>query len=125
VGKSTAVSELTAVSEATSDVEYVRALISELLGTNVPTSVLRNDNMPAVRNVTCGRLGNSQRAAWVEACHVYEALDQGWLSVEHVATGENIADIFTKPLPRTAFYRHSLSLSLTHGMGVEKRAIVE
>ena len=70
-------------------------------------TVIWVDNSGAV--ATASRRESSKRSAHIDRRHlkVREWVLEGHLVVKYVKTDDNHADMFTKPLDSTAFWRHT------------------
>ena len=77
-----------------------------MLGSNLePRSLMLGDNMAVVLNTT---IPSSALKKKHQACNyhkVRESIAAGFIEYAHIRSEDNMADILTKPLPRTAFDR--------------------
>jgi hypothetical protein len=103
--KSSTESELVAASDCGSDILFVRNFIMAQ-GKHKSPAKLFQDNQSTVKLLLNGR-DSSKNTRHVSIHHFWlkEQIALGNLVVEWIETGEMIADILTKPLPRESFVR--------------------
>jgi hypothetical protein len=104
VALSSAEAEFVAASSLVQEVIYIRRLLDNLgFPQPEPTTILED-------NRTCiawseGSVGGSDRAKHIDLRQhfVHDAVKAKILKLEVVRSADNVADIFTKPLPKTPF----------------------
>lgn len=113
VALSTAESELIALSLAAQECIHLRRLLSDIGFAQDDPTLLNGDNEAAIRIAT-NDAGASSRLKHVAVRHFFvrEACKQGAISIIHVPSASNIADVMTKSLPRDPFlmFRRTLGL---------------
>lgn len=70
------------------------------------------DNSSAVSASERPKVKHRKKHTRIMAHAVHESFENGLVKLERVATEENIADIFTKPLPKDLHEKHTLGLGL-------------
>ena len=102
--------EIIAASACAVEVVHYRRLLAEMGHPQHDPTVLHVDNSGAVElsrdRKSCHRSRHVDRRYF----KVRELYFAGELRVEHVPTADNVADIFTKPLPFESFTRHKSRL---------------
>lgn len=101
---SSAEAEYTAASESARVIVAFRAFLAELLRHKISTpSRLYLDNTASIRMAS--ELGGSPARRHIKVKHhwIREQVQDGEIEPKWVSTSQQIADIFTKPLPRIAF----------------------
>jgi hypothetical protein len=104
VATSTAEAEYISASMAVKDALWVRKLLSEIWGHVVPMPLLC-DNQSALQMMTQHTSGCSGRTKHIDLKYhfIRDRYHRGEISVLFVSTSEQLADMFTKALPGTAF----------------------
>jgi hypothetical protein len=113
VTTSTTEAEFVAVAVATKEALWLRKFLSRPLNRAIPVHVMC-DNTAAVsliRNKTAGVSGRTKHID-VQYMFVRERYARGDIDVHNVASGEQLADMFTKPLPASTFQAHRVSIGL-------------
>jgi hypothetical protein len=109
VATSTVEAEYIAIAEAAKEALWLRNLLKELGFENIVTraTVLHTDNQGAIRLAV--NPSTHQRTKHIDIRHhlIRELIHNKSIALEYVATGEQQADILTKPLPGP---RHSSNL---------------
>ena len=112
IALSTTEAEYTALSTSLRDVIYLLHLVEELkeYGITIPTPAVPKvtcrvfeDNVGALELANNPKLRPRTKHLSVQLHHFRQYVDSGQITVEKVATQHQLADIFTKPLPRDAF----------------------
>ena len=100
VSKSSTEAEYRAMSSLCSELTWLRGLLSELGFTQPGPTPLHADNISAIQIVA--NLVFHERTKHIEVdCHsIREAFDRGLITLPHISTDRQIADILTKPLTR-------------------------
>ena len=100
VAKSTMEAEYIALAAANGENLWLRSLFTELgQPPNQPTTILV-DNRSAID--FAHNTGFHARSKHIDICHhfICDSITSKEVSVNHCSSKENVADIFTKPLPR-------------------------
>ena len=101
--KSSTESELVAVSDALPQIIYVKEFVQELLGSQVPTTLMQ-DNTSTTSLIQAGRpLSQSTRHTNIRFFFVHQYHSDGSIDVVHCKTENMFSDGFTKPLQGVAF----------------------
>ena len=111
IALSTAESEYIALSSALREVIYVINLLNELKGRgfNIPTPTPKvickvfEDNKSCIEIATNHKTRPRTKHLSVRLHHFRSFVQQRLIVIEHVSTTQQVADIFTKPLPRVSF----------------------
>ena len=84
----------------------------ESLGYNVEHNILMQDNKSAILMEKNGRMSSSKRTKHIKARYflVKDKIDQGDLEIEYCPTDDMWADINTKPLQGSKFYKMRAAL---------------
>jgi hypothetical protein len=102
-GKSSTEAELIGVSDALSQVLWIRDFIKHLNGNKEPATLFQ-DNTSTIRILERGIAdGPTTKHINIRYHFVKERIDLNEVKVVHMNTKKMIADIFTKPLPVSAF----------------------
>jgi hypothetical protein len=111
VAKSTCEAEYYALSAAVAEAKWTRMFLRELLhGEQTESPALmpitaKVDNTAAIAVSKNDMHHSRTKHIDLRHHHIREAIEKSMLRVEHVPTLEQLADILTKPLARTAFER--------------------
>ena len=100
VALSTCEAEYVAMSIAAQEAAYLSQLHQDMTGVNLQPVLIRNDNTGAISIVK--NPSNHHKTKHVDIRHHYvrENAEEGKVTVEYVLSGENVADMFTKPVPK-------------------------
>ena len=104
VALSTAEAEYMALSLAVSEAKWLKQFVSELgFVVDVPIPI-HTDNQAALAIASSNAIAHS-RTKHIDIRHHYvrEAVDEGWIRIEWVDTKNQVADVFTKALPKQTF----------------------
>ena len=95
VALSSTEAEYVALSTVATEVQYVRMMLEEIIGT-VPRSTIHEDNTKAVFMVENSQIG--ERTKHIDTRHHYvkQQVENGTVEVIYINTLENPADIMTK-----------------------------
>jgi hypothetical protein len=100
ISTSSTEAEILAMVEASETLVFVKRLVSESLNFlrigDVPSTVLLADNQPGIDAVANGKARNKHYS--IKVLYLAECIDRRLFQINKVATKDNIADIFTKPL---------------------------
>ena len=112
ISLSTTEAEYVALSTALRDVIYLMELTKEFnkYGIKVPDfdppkvqCRVFEDNAGTIEVANSPKLRPRTKHLSVQLHHFRSCVDRGDITIEHISTKHQIADIFTKPLPRDAF----------------------
>ncbi|TYZ69154.1 hypothetical protein PybrP1_002999, partial [[Pythium] brassicae (nom. inval.)] len=99
VALSTSEAELVAASVAAQEVMWARSLLSSMkIEQRAPTPLLC-DNQGAIAMANSGGVSPRVKHIDIRARFVQEAVARGVVKLEYVVSGDNVADLLTKPLP--------------------------
>ena len=101
----------TFVPSALRDVIYIIQLLEELISIGVPIPLntpkvfckVFEDNVGALELAKTPRMRPRTKHIGIQYHHFRDHVESGKITIEHVSTKEQIADIFTKPLPLETF----------------------
>nr|KYP50957.1 Retrovirus-related Pol polyprotein from transposon TNT 1-94 [Cajanus cajan] len=112
VSKSSTESEYRAMSTACSEIIWLRGLLAELGFPQTDATPLHADNTSAIQIATNSVFHERTKHIEVDCHSIREALDNHVISLPHVTSQLQLADIFTKavPRPRHQFLVHKLML---------------
>ena len=114
VALSTTEAELIAISTALREVIHLQNLLLELCGCNFP---IRFTKLQVVchtfeDNATCIEVAQSDHKIHLRTKHIsvqlfyfHDDVEKGLITIEHVPSKYQFADIFTKPLPHYQYMR--------------------
>ena len=103
--------EYVALTEATQEALWLRRILEELrLPGKLTTVPLFNDNMGAAALAKNPEYRSRTKHIEVRWHWIREVYQQGWIELPYIATKENLADGFTKPLGSEKFYAFSNSI---------------
>ena len=119
VAKSTAEAEFVAMSEATADVKWLRMLLQDLKLPQTEPTPLYEDNQAAIALARHARFGTHARTKHfdVKLHFVHDYLRAGYIDIIYCPTDKQLADAFTKPLPRPGFQTFIKGLGLKDQKG--------
>ena len=128
IALSTTEAEYIALSTALREVIGVMNLVNELKGrgfelnTGVPRVVCRTfeDNQSCIEIATNHKTRPRTKHLSVRLHHFRSKIVDGTITIEHISTKEQIADIFTKPLPRGQFMKLRDTLMCWHEVSNRK-----
>ena len=107
ISKSSTESEYRAMSAACSEIVWLRGLLHELGFTQQHPTPLHADNTSAIQIASNPVFHERTKHIEVDCHYIREALDHNVLTLPHISTEHQTADVFTKALPRP---RHQLMI---------------
>lgn len=115
VAMSTAEAEYIALSDCCKEVKWSRMLLGEIGDKVCSPTVIFNDNLAA--QSWAEQASSMRKAKHIEVRHhfVRHCVQGEMVHLQHVASSDNVADGFTKPLDRIAFerFRHKIGVRST------------
>ena len=107
VAMSSCESEMIAIQDTAADVMELRHILDELTGKKPPPSIIYTDSQSAMSLIKNGRPSGRSRARHIDLRQfkIREWIREGFIELLYVPSNENIADLFTKPLPAAQFQR--------------------
>lgn len=109
VSRSSTEAELISLADGTGEVLYMQRLLNFLLGKSSRRSaVVFQDNKSTIQMAESGRGGKTGNTKHIEARYFFikQHLDDGKLTIKHLATKDMTADLLTKPLTGSLFQKH-------------------
>lgn len=115
VSLSTTEAEYIAASTATREIVWMRRLLSDIAHPCVRATRLFIDNQSTIRLIKNPEFHKRTKHVEVQYHYVREQLKNGTIDPQYVCSNEQLADIFTKPLPKEIFRK------LSQGLGLRQR----
>jgi hypothetical protein len=109
---STAEAEYMALSDATKEALYLRMLLKEFGNISETATTIYCDNQGAIALANNPSQHRKTKHIDIRYHLIREHVDNGFISVQHISSISNTADIFTKPLPVTTFRSHIPAIGL-------------
>jgi len=110
---STTEAELVALSAAAREAIWLRELLKSVGILQDEVTVLKSDSTGAISLAVNPAFHQRSKHIRIHDFYVREQVDRRTIKTEHVPGKENVADIFTKPLPRDKFERYRAELGIT------------
>ena len=106
--------EYIAQAHAMKEALWLRSFINKIQGPQGKTIVINCDNQGAIGLAKDNKFHS--RTKHIDLCYhfIREAVEENKITMEYIPTGENVADIFTKALPRPKF----MELAEGSGLGI-------
>ena len=104
VSRSTAIAELYGLDKASREAKYMKALLEEL-DYKVKFVDVVGDNSTSIGLATTAKHSNATKHVRVATMGIHEAIKEGTIRLFWGASAYNVADIFTKSLPRETHQR--------------------
>lgn len=112
VTKATTFAEYVALSEAVSELKFIREILNVFeIQLNEPINIYE-DNASAIEIANKGNFTKNSKHIEVHYHYVHEYVRENFIKIIKVNTDENIADIFTKALSREKFEKFRKLLNL-------------
>lgn len=96
---STTEAEFVAASEASKEAVWLIRLVNEILGQDTAPIPLLCDNQSAIRLVCNPEFQQRTKHIDIKYHFIREQQEEGKINIQYVSTQDQLADIFTKPLP--------------------------
>ena len=106
VALSTTEAEYIAAAECCKELSYVKSLLSELMNTEVPTT-LYVDKQSAIKLIKSGLMNTQSTHIDVRYHYISEKLNENVFHLQYCRSEDQLADIFTKPLVQAKFEKCS------------------
>jgi hypothetical protein len=111
IALSTTKAEYVALSTALHDITFVMQLLTELISFGIQLQhtlpevkcKVFEDNVSAIELAKAPRMRPRTKHIDIQYHHFREAVQQKKITISHVSTHEQVADIATKPLPKNQF----------------------
>ena len=103
VALSSTEAEYIAQTHAAKEAVWIRNFVIEVQGTTHGPLTMLCDNQGAIALSKDNKFHSRTKHIDLHYHFIREAVDEGKINVEYVPTAENVADIFTKALPRPKF----------------------
>jgi hypothetical protein len=109
---SSAEAELLEFSRAVKEALWLQKLFKDLTGsTGAPTQIFE-DNEACIANANQDRLSRRLKHMDIRYHFIQQQIELGLIKIEHIASADNPADIFTKPLQGNLFCKHRAALGV-------------
>ena len=119
IALSTVEAEYIALSQSLREMIYMMQLVDKIKKRKIPLhgraqTVVRckvfEDNMGALELSKVPKMRPRTKHINIKYHHFRQHVQDGTITVQHITTEEQVADIFTKPLPEKAFRKHRRSI---------------
>lgn len=106
ISMSSTESEYYAASIAAQEIVNLKGILNDIANFSSKTPILKIDNTGAISTVK--NFENSKRAKHIDirAHFIKDLFAKKVFDIEYVSSNENVADMFTKPLPKDTFLKH-------------------
>jgi hypothetical protein len=113
VAQSTAEAEYIAASTACREAVWLRKLLSDLFRSELEPTVIHCDNQSCIKLTENPVFHDRSKHIEMRYHYIRDMIQKKVLSLQYVPTAEQIADIFTKPLPliKFAYFRDKLGVA--------------
>ena len=112
VTKSSTESEYVGMSKAASQALWIRSFLMEL-NVNVEQPIpLFGDNQSSIKLAKNPKYHERSKHIAIQHHFIREQIEDGVIRLEYVSTGDMLADIFTKCLPKTTHQKHTKNLGI-------------
>jgi hypothetical protein len=99
-------------SRAVKEALWLQKLFKDLTGsTGAPTQIFE-DNEACIANANQDRLSRRLKHMDIRYHFIQQQIERGLIKIEHIASADNPADIFTKPLQGNLFCKHRAALGV-------------
>lgn len=123
VSRSSTEAEYRALATSASELTWISSVLCDLRVPQPQTAVLRCDNLSAVDLCANPVLHNRSKHFDVDYHYVRERVALGVLEVQHISAAYQLADIFTKSLPRRVFQDLRNKLNVRHPPTIRLRGM--
>ncbi|OQE10054.1 hypothetical protein PENFLA_c097G07305 [Penicillium flavigenum] len=119
--------EYVACAEAAKEAMWIRNFINDLRipGVQIDTVPLYIDNNSALKLTRNPEFHSRSKHIYVKHHFVREKVEEGLIDTQRVNTKDNLADVFTKALPRSTHEDLVERLNLHSGGGIESESSLE
>jgi len=104
IALSTCEAEIIALNEAAKEATWLMQLAKDF-GADFKTITIREDNQAAIALTNGDKFSQRTKHMDVRYFFIKEKIQDGTIKVEYVSTTDQLADMFTKPLPKIVFSR--------------------
>ena len=104
--------EYMVLTRAMKQILWMHAAMDEVGYPQPKPAILYNDNSGAVLLTQNTKNNTKVKHINIRYHYIRERVEEGEIEVRHVASANNLADMFTKQLPRVAFQKHCAALRL-------------
>ena len=101
-----------ALTRAMKQILWMHAAMDEVGYPQPKPAILYNDNSGAVLLTQNTKNNTKVKHINIRYHYIRERVEEGEIEVRRVASANNLADMFTKQLPRVAFQKHCAALQL-------------
>jgi hypothetical protein len=115
VADSTTAAEIIALYSLTKQVMWVRNMLEWCGYPRRLPSIMGCDNGPAVRNCEDGAGREKTKHMDIKYCFIRDVCRRGLVQVKQIESGENVADVLTKPLRARLHHKHARALGMIKG----------
>ena len=112
VALSSTESEYIALAHATKEGCWLRTFLSEIQNCQEESMGIDCNNQGAIALSKDNKFHQQMKHIDVRYHYIHAAVEDGKIKVKYIPTDQNLADIFTKPLPKTKFRRFTAMLGL-------------
>jgi hypothetical protein len=112
VSLSSTEAEYVAQTHAAKEAIWLRSFVSEIRGEKENPLTVHCDNQGAIALAKDNKYHSRTKHIDLRYHFIREAVEDGKINMKYVPTADNIADIFTKPLPKPTFKKHVELLGL-------------
>jgi hypothetical protein len=104
--------EYIAETHAAKEAIWLQTFINEVVGTDKNPLTMMADNQGAIALAKDNKFHSRTKHIDLHYHFVHEAVEKGKITVQYIPTSENVADIFTKALPKLKFTKFVGKLGL-------------
>ena len=97
--------EYVAASEAAREIQWIRTVLAAFGVSALPPTPLLIDNRTAIQLIAENNTTDRRKHINIKYHYIRQQAELGVIAPEWVPTADQLADIFTKPLPRVTFIR--------------------
>ena len=95
--------EYVAETHASKEGIWLKGFVNEIMGGEVGALTIMGDNQGAIALAKDNKFHARTKHIDLRYHFIREAVENGKIKMNYIPTSENVADIFTKPLPRPKF----------------------
>ena len=102
VATSSTEAEYVAAAQCCAQMKYIKTVIEELIDKQINVT-LHLDNQSAIRMIKSGQMSINSHHIEIKYHFISDELNRGWFNLKYCPSQDQLADVFTKPLPRVKF----------------------